>query len=281
MYSIFERLFRKSTFTYFLIFASYVFLSACEEIHRGDTKPAFMTENVPVFNEDNLNIPDASQTDEQHNKILDSNKIDTKFPDPPNISNQTPSEFSISKSVEAPKSNSIEKTITRDIQSNIEKTDEESSRGSSISEPNGLSYIGEDNENVDDIKDSPNLKIKPKYEEGEILKSEQTKNNKVASIIDIPLTKPQAPEVKKIKLKRFLNYKITKLENMLGKPDFVLHVKDVSLWQYEAGECIVDFFLELTKNEYSVSFIDVRAKRLGGKMDVSTCESELSNALNS
>ncbi len=281
MYSSFERLFRKSTFTYFLIFASYIFLSACEGIPRGDTKPVFTIKNLPVFKQDNLNVSDASQTEKQSNKILDSKEVDTEFLDPPNILNQTPSDFSITKSVEASKSDPLEKTITRDIQSNIEKTNEESSRGNNILEPNELSYTREDNENIEDIKDSMNLNIKPEYDEGEILKSEQTKNNKLASIIDIPQTKLQVPEVKKIKLKRFLNYKVTELENMLGKPNFVLSTKDMNLWQYQAGECIVDFFLKLTRNEYLVSFIDVRAKSLGDKMDIFTCESELSNALNS
>ncbi len=281
MYSSLERLFRKNTFTYFLIFASYIFLSACEGIPRGDIKPIFTIENVPVFNKDNLNVSDASQTEKQTNKISDSKEVDAEFPDPPNISNQTPLDFSISKNVEASKSNPLEKKITRDIQSNIEKTDEESSRVSNILEPNELSYTREDNENIEDIKDSMNLNIKPKYDEGEILKSEQTKNNKLASIINVPQNKLQAPEVKKIKLKRFLNYKITELENMLGKPNFVLSTKDMNLWQYEAGECIVDFFLKLTRNEYLVSFIDVRAKSLGDTMDIFTCESELSNALNS
>ena len=200
MYSSFERLFRKSTFTYFLIFASYIFLSACEGIPRGDTKPVFTIKNLPVFKQDNLNVSDASQTEKQSNKILDSKEVDTEFLDPPNILNQTPSDFSITKSVEASKSDPLEKTITRDIQSNIEKTNEESSRGSNILEPNELSYTREDNENIEDIKDSMNLNIKPEYDEGEILKSEQTKNNKLASIIDIPQTKLQVPEVKKIKL---------------------------------------------------------------------------------
>ena len=67
----------------------------------------------------------------------------------------------------------------------------------------------------------------------------------------------------------------------MGKPNFVLRAEEISLWQYETGECIIDFFLKLNQTEYSVSFIDVRATRLGRKMDKYACEDELTNALNS
>ena len=74
--------------------------------------------------------------------------------------------------------------------------------------------------------------------------------------------------------------KVEKLENVLGKPNFVIVDEGMNLWQYEFGKCILDFFLKFNESTYSVVFIDIRATELGYSTNMTTCENELSNALN-
>ena len=67
---------------------------------------------------------------------------------------------------------------------------------------------------------------------------------------------------------------------VFGKPNFFIVDEGMNLWQYEFGKCIIDFFLKFNENNYSVVFIDIRATELGYSTDMTTCENELSNALN-
>ncbi len=67
----------------------------------------------------------------------------------------------------------------------------------------------------------------------------------------------------------------------MGVPDFMLRSGQMQLWQYNVGECIIDFFLEQNQYDYIVTFIDIRAKMLGDTINEQTCESELSQVLNS
>ena len=90
----------------------------------------------------------------------------------------------------------------------------------------------------------------------------------------------KSPPIKKIKINSLINVKGENLESVLGKPDFVLVDGGMNLWQYEFGKCIVDFFLKFKENNYSVVFIDIRAAELGYSTNMTTCENELSNALN-
>ena len=113
-----------------------------------------------------------------------------------------------------------------------------------------------------------------------ILESKTHSENKVASLTTIPKAPSKPAPIKKIKLNSLINVKVENLESVLGKPNFVIFDEGMNLWQYEFGKCIVDFFLKFNENNYSVVFIDIRATELGYITDMTTCENELSTALN-
>jgi len=124
-------------------------------------------------------------------------------------------------------------------------------------------------------------KPKPKNDNKDISNSELTKSAIIASAIIVPKTKQKEPQIEKIKLNKFINYDLQKLEKIMGKPNFILRDDELRLWQYKAGECIIDFYVKFNVTGYSVSFIDIRASKLGDKMDTYTCEKELTDALSS
>ena len=138
---------------------------------------------------------------------------------------------------------------------------------------NDLAFTKDNFENKKSNPDRENLDKK-------ILESKTHQENKIASLTTIPQAPMKPPPIKKIKINSLINVKVENLESVLGKPNFVIVDEGMNLWQYEFGKCIVDFFLKFNENNYSVVFIDIRATELGYSTDMTTCENELSNALN-
>ena len=138
---------------------------------------------------------------------------------------------------------------------------------------NDLAFTKDNFENKKTKTDRENLDKK-------ILESKTHQENKIASLTTIPQAPMKPPPIKKIKINSLINVKVENLEGVLGKPNFVIVDEGMNLWQYEFGKCIVDFFLKFNENNYSVVFIDIRATELGYSTDMTTCENELSNALN-
>ena len=138
---------------------------------------------------------------------------------------------------------------------------------------NGLAFTKDNFENKKTKPDRENLDKK-------ILESKTHQENKIASLTTIPQAPMKPPPIKKIKINSLINVKVENLESVLGKPNFVIVDEGMNLWQYEFGKCIIDFFLKFNENNYSVVFIDIRATELGYSTDMTTCENELSNALN-
>ena len=89
------------------------------------------------------------------------------------------------------------------------------------------------------------------------------------------------PPLERIRIGALLNTDSSALKSIMGVPDFMLKNGQMKLWQYDVGECIIDFYLRQKEYDYSVTFIDIRARMLGDTTNEQACESELTQALNS
>ena len=103
----------------------------------------------------------------------------------------------------------------------------------------------------------------------------------IASLITMPPSIQAPPPLERIRIGALLNTDSSALKSIMGVPDFMLKNGQMKLWQYEVGECIIDFYLRQKEYDYSVTFIDIRAKMLGDTTNEQACESELTQALNS
>ena len=250
-----------------------VFLSACESIPSKSSKPAFKIANFPSL--------------EQKKDIV-------------NINDQKVNQSKTEKEADLVNTNALNKAtqtekITLDVvpqeerRNNYQKNPEEMvDQNAFTSLPNSKETKIQDNRLLDTndlafTKDKPeNKKLNPDKEnlDKKILESKTRQENKIASLTTIPQAPLKPPPIKKIKINSLINVKVENLESVLGMPDFVIVDEGMNLWQYEFGKCIVDFFLKFNENNYSVVFIDIRATELGYFTDMTTCENELSNALN-
>ena len=103
----------------------------------------------------------------------------------------------------------------------------------------------------------------------------------IVSLITIPPSIYTTPPLERIKIGALLRTDGGALKSIMGVPDFMLQTGQMHLWQYNVGGCIIDFFLRQNQYNYLVTFIEIRAKMLGDTINEQTCESELSQALNS
>jgi hypothetical protein len=106
-------------------------------------------------------------------------------------------------------------------------------------------------------------------------------SDEIASLITMPPSIHAPPPLERIRIGAFLNTDSSTLKSIMGVPDFMLKNGQMKLWQYDVGECIIDFYLRQKEYDYSVTFIDIRAKMLGDITNEQACESELTQALNS
>jgi hypothetical protein len=103
----------------------------------------------------------------------------------------------------------------------------------------------------------------------------------IASLITMPPSIHAPPPLERIRIGALLNTDSSTINFIMGVPDFMLENGQMKLWQYNVGECIIDFYLRQKEYDYSVTFIDIRAKMLGDTTSEQACESELTQSLNS
>ncbi len=304
--------FPKRTFSYCLFFLMSVFLVACERVSNSNTTPVFTISAIPMFKQNEPSIatrlqPDnqsreftASQPDNQsreftasQNFLNDSLKIDnqsktnsvsgeanTELIQTPDHSELTSFDALDLASIDIPSTSPRGKTF---VENNLNKLKETKNDNQNNEKPDSAKPgIKEEREkNIEEATALENFKAKQERDKKDISDTEHTTSTEIASVINVPKANQKQPQIERIKLNAFIDYNLQKLEKIMGKPNFILRDDELRLWQYQAGECIIDFFFKLKLNEYSVSFIDIRASRLGDKMDTYTCEKELTDALNS
>ena len=103
----------------------------------------------------------------------------------------------------------------------------------------------------------------------------------IASLITMPPSIQAPPPLERIRIGALLNTDSSALKSIMGVPDFMLKNGQMKLWQYDVGKCIIDFYLRQKEYDYSVTFIDIRARMLGDTTNEQACEAELTQALNS
>ena len=304
MYQNLKNFFPKGAFSYCLFFLMSVFLLACEKIPNSNTKPVFTISNIPVFKQNKPLIADRLQPDNQSKKITESQhrpllndkleadnqsktitesgEMNIEFIQTPDNSEKTTLESFDPTTTEVTTTSSREKTSIENSLNKLQETKIDNNQNSDQLESNLPLAIEKSGTNAKEATASESFEVEPepKSDEKDISNAEITTSTEIASAINVPNAKLKEPEIERIKLNKFINYDLHKLEKIMGKPNFILRDDELRLWQYKAGECIIDFYVKSYFNGYSVSFIDIRASRLGDKMDTYTCEKELTDALN-
>ena len=252
-----------------------VFLSACESIPSNSSKPVFNIANFPSVKQKKENINDSDQKVNQSKTEIETETdlVNTKA-----LNKETqPEKITLDVLPQKEHKNNDQKNSEEMVNQNaftsLSDSKETKIQDNQLLDTNDLAFT----------KDKPeNKKLNPDREnlDKKILESETHQENKIASLTTIPQIPLKSPPIKKIKINSLINVKVENLESVLGKPDFVIVDGGMNLWQYEFGKCIVDFFLKLNEDNYSVVFIDIRAAELGYSTNMTTCENELSNALN-
>ncbi len=264
--------FKKSS-KFSLIFTMSVFLSACESIPSNSSKPVFNIANFPSVKQKKENINDSDQKVNQPKTEIETDLVDTKA-----LNKETqPEKITLDVLPQKEHKNNDQKNSEEMVNQNaftsLSDSKETKIQDNQLLDTNDLAFTKDTFENKKTKKDREILDKK-------IIESKTHQENKIASLTAIPQAPMKPPPIKKIKIKSLINMKVENLEGVLGKPNFVIVDEGMNLWQYEFSKCIVDFFLKFNENNYSVVFIDIRATELGYSTDITTCENELSNALN-
>jgi hypothetical protein len=251
--------FLKPHLTYISIFAIPILLAACEGLPVSNEKPVFTIANMPSVAQDetapiNDVQPDiqTAQTglsedkqDELVSETLELEALESENPESENPESETIEPEPVIKQALSPEKISPEKISPENISQ--EK----------IAEPE-LKQQGK----------APSL-------------PEPLTSAEIASLITMPPSIQAPPPLERIRIGALLNTDSSALKSIMGVPDFMLKNGQMKLWQYEVGECIIDFYLRQKEYDYSVTFIDIRAKMLGDTTNEQACESELTQALNS
>ena len=265
--------FFKKNLKFSLIFTMSVFLSACESIPSNSSKPVFKIANFPSVKQKKENINNSDQKVNQSKTEKETDLVNTnalnKATQPEKITlDVVPQEERKNNDQKNP-----EEMVDQNAFTSLPDSKETKIQDNQLLDTNDLAFTKDNFENKKTKTDRENLDKK-------ILESKTHQENKIASLTTIPQAPMKPPPIKKIKINSLINVKVENLESVLGKPNFVIVDEGMNLWQYEFGKCIVDFFLKFNENNYSVVFIDIRATELGYSTDMTTCENELSNALN-
>ena len=251
--------FLKPHLTYISIFAIPILLAACEGLPVSNEKPVFTIANMPSVAQDetapiNDVQPDIQTTqtglsedkqDELVSETLELEALESENPESENPESETIEPEPVIKQALSPEKISPEKISPENISQ--EK----------IAEPE-LKQQGK----------APSL-------------PEPLTSAEIASLITMPPSIQAPPPLERVRIGALLNTDSSALKSIMGVPDFMLKNGQMKLWQYEVGECIIDFYLRQKEYDYSVTFIDIRAKMLGDTTNEQACESELTQALNS
>ncbi len=264
--------FRKNS-TFSLIFTMSVFLSACESIPSNSSKPVFNIANFPSVKQKKENINDGDQKVNQSKTEKETDLDNTNA-----LSKETqPEKITLDVLPQEENKNNDQKNseemVNQNVLTSLSEPKETKIKDNQLVDTNDLAFTKDNFENNKTKTDRENLDKK-------IIETKIHQENKIASLTTIPQAPIKPPPTKKIKISSLINMKVENLEGVLGKPNFFIVDEGMNLWQYEFGKCIVDFFLKSNENNYSVVFIDIRASELGYSTNITTCENELSNALN-
>ena len=256
--------FLKPHLTYISIFAIPILLAACEGLPVSNEKPVFTIANMPSVAQDetapiNDVQPDIQTTqtglsedkqDELVSETLELEALESENPESENPESEAPESETIEPEPVIKQALSPEKISP-------EKISPENISQEKIAEPE-LKQQGK----------APSL-------------PEPLTSAEIASLITMPPSIQAPPPLERIRIGALLNTDSSALKSIMGVPDFMLKNGQMKLWQYEVGECIIDFYLRQKEYDYSVTFIDIRAKMLGDTTNEQACESELTQALNS
>ena len=256
--------FLKPHLTYISIFAIPILLAACEGLPVSNEKPVFTIANMPSVAQDetapiNDVQPDiqTAQTglsedkqDELVSETLELEALESETPESENPESEAPESETIEPEPVIKQALSPEKISP-------EKISPENISQEKIAEPE-LKQQGK----------APSL-------------PEPLTSAEIASLITMPPSIQAPPPLERIRIGALLNTDSSALKSIMGVPDFMLKNGQMKLWQYDVGECIIDFYLRQKEYDYSVTFIDIRAKMLGDTTNEQACESELTQALNS
>ena len=241
--------FLKPRLTYIPIFAVPILLAACEGLPVSNEKPVFTIANMPsVAQEEVAPINDVQPDIQTAQTGLSEDKQGEPVSEA--LESETPE-------AEAPESETIEPEPVIKQALSPEKISPENISQEKIAEPE-LKQQGK----------APSL-------------PEPLTSAEIASLITMPPSIQAPPPLERIRIGALLNTDSSALKSIMGVPDFMLKNGQMKLWQYEVGECIIDFYLRQKEYDYSVTFIDIRAKMLGDTTNEQACESELTQALNS
>ena len=251
--------FLKPHLTYISIFAIPILLAACEGLPVSNEKPVFTIANMPsVAQDETAPINDVQPDIQTAQTGLSEDKQDELVSETLELEaleSETPES-------EAPESETIEpepviKQALSPEKISPEKISPENISQEKIAEPE-LKQQGK----------APSL-------------PEPLTSTEIASLITMPPSIQAPPPLERIRIGALLNTDSSALKSIMGVPDFMLKNGQMKLWQYDVGECIIDFYLRQKEYDYSVTFIDIRAKMLGDTTNEQACESELTQALNS
>ena len=251
--------FLKPHLTYISIFAIPILLAACEGLPVSNEKPVFTIANMPSVAQDETAPINDVQPDiqtaqtglsEDKQDELVSEALESENPESENPESEAPESETIEPAPVIKQALSPEKISP-------EKISPENISQEKIAEPE-LKQQGK----------APSL-------------PEPLTSAEIASLITMPPSIQAPPPLERIRIGALLNTDSSALKSIMGVPDFMLKNGQMKLWQYEVGECIIDFYLRQKEYDYSVTFIDIRAKMLGDTTNEQACESELTQALNS
>ena len=251
--------FLKPHLTYISIFAIPILLAACEGLPVSNEKPVFTIANMPSVAQDEtapindvqLDIQTAQtglsedKQDELVSETLELEALESENPESENPES------------EAPESETIEPEPVIKQALSPEKISPENISQEKIAEPE-LKQQGK----------APSL-------------PEPLTSAEIASLITMPPSIQAPPPLERIRIGALLNTDSSALKSIMGVPDFMLKNGQMKLRQYDVGKCIIDFYLRQKEYDYSVTFIDIRARMLGDTTNEQACEAELTQALNS
>ena len=251
--------FLKPRLTYIPIFAVPILLAACEGLPVSNEKPVFTIANIPsVAQEEVAPINDVQPDIQTEQTGLSEDKQGKPVSE--TLELETP--VSETPEAEAPESETIEpepviKQALSPEKISPKKISPENISQEKIAEPE-----------LEQQAKAPSL-------------PEPLTSAEIASLITIPPSIQAPPPLERIRIGALLNTDSSALKSIMGVPDFMLKNGQMKLWQYDVGKCIIDFYLRQKEYDYSVTFIDIRARMLGDTTNEQACEAELTQALNS
>ena len=236
--------FFKPRLTYITIFAVPILLAACEGLPVSNEKPVFTIANMPSVAQEEVAPINDVQPDIQ---TAQTGLSEDKQGEP----------VSEALESETPESETIEPEPVIKQALSPEKISPENISQEKIAEP--------------ELKQQGKAPLLP----------EPLTSAEIASLITMPPSIQAPPPLERIRIGALLNTDSSALKSIMGVPDFMLKNGQMKLWQYDVGKCIIDFYLRQKEYDYSVTFIDIRARMLGDTTNEQACEAELTQALNS